>query len=60
MTKIQVSHENIIKIDKEQIKLYEEKLRHEQNVSDWQKVLYFGIGASLTGLVAYGAVRAVR
>lgn len=60
MTKIQQSQDNVIKINNEQMKIYEENMRSQQKFSSFEKFIYFGLGAGLTGLVAYGAVKAVR
>lgn len=56
LTQINASQEKILKIDAEQLKIYESMSR--QTMLD--KTLYFGLGAIVTGLVAYGTVRALR
>lgn len=53
---ISAAQENIIKIDKQQLEIYESQAK----MTDLNKTLYFGLGALVTGLVAYGTVRALR
>lgn len=52
--------EDMLKIDAQQIQIYNDKLNREQQLSSWEKALYFGMGALLTGAVAYGTVRTLK
>jgi len=53
-------YETTLKFDRETMKIYEDKLRNEQNFTSWEKVLYFGMGALITGAIAYGTVKTLR
>lgn len=47
---------DMLKINSEQLK----NLSAQGQLTDTQKLLYFGLGALLTGLASYAAVRAIR
>lgn len=50
----------IIKIDQEQLKIYNDQLKDQRQFTAFEKALYFSLGAVLTGVVAYGTVKAIR
>lgn len=56
LTQINKTQDNIMKIDAEQLKIYASM----EKESFWQKTFYFGLGSLVTGLVAYGTVRALK
>lgn len=60
LTKTNDLQANLIKIQGEQVNVYNSELNKAQSLSTIEKVLYFGLGALVTGAVAYGTVRAIR
>lgn len=60
LTKSNDLQANLIKIQSEQVNVYQSELSKAQSLSTFEKVLYFGLGALVTGAVAYGTVRALR
>lgn len=51
---------NLIEIQGKQVNIYNSELNKAQSLSTIEKLLYFGLGALVTGAVAYGTVRAFR
>lgn len=60
LTKSNDLQTNLIKIQGEQVNVYQSELDKSRSLSTFEKVMYFGLGALVTGVVAYGTVRAIR
>jgi hypothetical protein len=51
---------DMLNIDAQQIKLYQDLNSNNRELTTLEKAGYFFLGAFLTGLVSYGAVRATK
>ena len=60
LTKTNEIYREINLINDEQLRIYREQLNSEKTLSTWEKALYFGFGALVTGAVAYGTVRLIQ
>lgn len=56
LTQRNTLQEEMLKIDAKQLQIYQDRV--ESN--EWEKTLYFILGAALTGTVSYGVVRALK
>lgn len=60
LTKRNTIQEDMLKIDAQQIQIYNDKLNKESVLTVWEKVLYFGLGALVTSAAAYGTMKALK
>lgn len=51
---------DIMRINSEQIKTYQDELVADTKQTDLQKILYFGLGVVVTGVTAYATINALK